>query len=168
MEWRYFGPFLFDPQSHFASIYHVSFCPRDYVRKKCIILKAIVIKTRVNWFIKRVKFRFCEILKMWSIASLISMCDPELVYDRNKVDVKIDPRQACFFQNTRCSILPPCAIFPDLLYWGNHTTAPMHVKQSGIIFVIQLQEKSTGNYYIKTLQCHSKNKSIHIKSIYSF
>ena len=69
---------------------------------------------RVNWFIKRVKFRFCEILKTWSIASLISVYDVELTDDRNQVYVNIDPRQACFFQNTQCSILPPCSILPRL------------------------------------------------------
>ena len=61
-----------------------------------------------------VKFRFHEILKTWSIASLTSICDAELADDRNQVDVKIDPRQACFFQNTRSSILPPCSILPRL------------------------------------------------------
>ena len=35
------------------------------------------------------KFRFCEILKTWSIASLISMHDAELADDRNQVDLKI-------------------------------------------------------------------------------
>ena len=77
-------------------------------------VKAIDVKTRVNWFIKRVKFRFCEILKTWSIASLISTCDAELADDRNQMDVKIDLHQAGFFQNTRCSILPPCSILPRL------------------------------------------------------
>ena len=67
-----------------------------------------------NWFIKRVKFRFCEILKTWSISSLISMHDAELADDRNQVDLKTDPRLAWFFQNTRCSILPPCSILPRL------------------------------------------------------
>ena len=44
------------------------------------------------------KFRFCEIFKTWFfLASLISMCDAELNDDRNQVDVKINPRQACFF-----------------------------------------------------------------------
>ena len=73
-------------------------------------VKAIDVKTRVTWFIKRVKFCFCEILKTSSIASLISMYGAELADDRNQVDVKIDPRQACFFQHTRCSILSPCSI----------------------------------------------------------
>ena len=68
----------------------------------------------VNWFIERVKFRVCEILKTWSIASLISMHDAELADDRNQVDLKIDPRLAWIFQNTRCSILPPCSILPRL------------------------------------------------------
>ena len=63
---------------------------------------------------QRMKFRFCEILKTWSIASLISRHDAELADDRNQVDLKIDPRLACFFQNTRCSILPPCSILPRL------------------------------------------------------
>ena len=53
-------------------------------------------------------------IKTWSIASLISMHDAELVDYRNQVDLKIDPRLACFFQNTRCSILPPCSILPRL------------------------------------------------------
>ena len=60
-------------------------------------VKAIDVKTRVNWFIKRVKFRFSEILKTWSIASLISTCDAELADDRNQMDVKIDLHQAGFF-----------------------------------------------------------------------
>ena len=46
---------------------------------------------------QRVKFRFCEILKTWSIANLISMCDAELADDRNQMDVKIDPHQAWLF-----------------------------------------------------------------------
>ena len=57
---------------------------------------------------------FCEILKTWSIASFISMHDAELADDRNQVDLKIDPRLAWFFQNTWCSILPPCSILPRL------------------------------------------------------
>ena len=69
---------------------------------------------RVDCFIKMVKFRFCEILKTWSIATLISMYDAELASGRNQVDAKIDPCQASFFQNTRCSILPPCSISPRL------------------------------------------------------
>ena len=36
------------------------------------------------------------------------------VDDRNQMDVKIDPHHAGFFQNTRCSILPPCSILPRL------------------------------------------------------
>ena len=63
---------------------------------------------------QRVKFRFHEILKTWSIASLISTCDTDLAEDRNQMDVKIDPHQPGFFQNTRCSILPPCSILPRL------------------------------------------------------
>ena len=43
--------------------------PRFYY----IFVRAIDVKTRANLFIKRVKFRFCEILKTWSIPSLISM-----------------------------------------------------------------------------------------------
>ena len=62
---------------------------------------------------------FCEILKTWSIASLISMHDAELADDRNQVDLKIDPRFACFFQNTWCSILPPCSILPRLTIQSN-------------------------------------------------
>ena len=31
------------------------------------------------------------------------MFDAELSDDRNQVDVKLDPYQACFFENTRCS-----------------------------------------------------------------
>ena len=53
-------------------------------------------------------------LKTWSIVSLISMHDAELADDRNQVDLKIDPRPAWFFQNTRLSILPPCSILPRL------------------------------------------------------
>ena len=53
--------------------------------------------------------------KTWSIASLIFMHAAELADDRNQVDLKIDPRLACFFQNTRCSILPPCSILPRLI-----------------------------------------------------
>ena len=53
---------------------------------------------------------FCEILKTRSIASLISTCDAELADDRNQMDMNIDPHQAGFFQNTRCSILHPCFI----------------------------------------------------------
>ena len=79
-----------------------------------LIYQSIWCQKRVNWLIKRVKFRFCEILKTWSIASLISMHDAELADDRNQVDLKIDPRLAWFFQNTRCSILPPCSILPRL------------------------------------------------------
>ena len=60
------------------------------------------------------EFRFCEILKTWSFASLISMQDAELAHDRNQVDMKIDPRLAWFFQNIRCSILSPCSILPRL------------------------------------------------------
>ena len=52
--------------------------------------------------------------KTWSIASLISMHDAELADGRNQVDLKIDPRLAWFFQNTRCSILPLCSILPRL------------------------------------------------------
>ena len=33
---------------------------------------------------------------------------------QNQLGVKIDPRQTCFLQNTRCSILPPCSILPRL------------------------------------------------------
>ena len=58
--------------------------------------KSTDVETRVNWFIKRVKFRVCEILKAWSIASLISRYDAEKADDRNQVDVKMDPRQALF------------------------------------------------------------------------
>ena len=46
-----------------------------------------------------VKFRlkiYCEVLKTWSIASLIWMCDAELTDGRNQVDMKIDTRQAGF------------------------------------------------------------------------
>ena len=39
------------------------------------------------------------------------MYDAEQADGINQVDVKIDPHQAGFFQNTRCSILPPCSIF---------------------------------------------------------
>ena len=60
------------------------------------------------------KNSFCEILKARSIVSLISMYDAELADDRNHVDVKINPRQACLFLNTRCSILPQCFILPRL------------------------------------------------------
>ena len=42
------------------------------------------------------------------------MHDAELADDRNQMDLKIDPRLACFFQNTRCSILPLCSILPRL------------------------------------------------------
>ena len=139
MEGCHFVPFHFAPQCHFATIYHEPFCPRDYVWRKRIMstiispvaqsndvkicsgsttsfVKAIDVKTGVNWFIKRVIFRFYEILKTWSVASLISMYDAEQTDDRNQVDVKIDPRHACFFfQNTRCSILPHVPFFPDLL-----------------------------------------------------
>ena len=52
--------------------------------------------------------------KTWSIASLIFMHAAELADDRNQVDLKIDPRLAWFFQNTRCSIFPPCSILPRL------------------------------------------------------
>ena len=72
------------------------------------------VKMWVNWLIKRVKFRLCAILKTWSITSFISMYDAELADDRNQVNAKIGPRLACFFQNTRCSILPPCSIWPLL------------------------------------------------------
>ena len=58
----------------------------------------------------KVKLRSCEILKTWSITSLVLTCDADLAEDRNQMDVKIDPHQAGFFQNTRCSILPSCFI----------------------------------------------------------
>ena len=83
---------------------------------------------RVNWFIKSAKFRFCKILNTWSIASLISVYDAKLADDSNQVDVKIDPRLACFlflclfvFLSTRCSILPPCSILPLLTISPNGT-----------------------------------------------
>ena len=77
-------------------------------------VKAIDVKTRVNWFITKVKLRFCEIRKTWCITSLILTCDAELADDRNQMDVKIDLHQAGFFQNIRCSILPPCSSLPRL------------------------------------------------------
>ena len=71
---------------------------------------------------KRITFRFYEILKTWSIVSLISMYDAELADDRNQMNLKINPRQT-FFQSTRCSILPPCFILPRLtIYDITHYT----------------------------------------------
>ena len=61
------------------------------------------------------KLRFREMLKTWSLVSLISMCDTELADNRNQMDVKIDPHQAYFFQNIRCSILTPWSILPRLI-----------------------------------------------------
>ena len=57
---------------------------------------------------------FCAILKPQCNASFISIYDAELADDRNQVDAKIDPRLACFLQNSRCSMLPPCSILPRL------------------------------------------------------
>ena len=62
----------------------------NYIQPHRTVL-LVNLSTRVNWIIKRVQFRFCEILKTWSITSLISMYDAELANDRNQVDVKIDP-----------------------------------------------------------------------------
>ena len=86
---------------------------------------------RVNWIIKRVKFRFCDILKTWSIASLISMCDAELADDRNQVDA----RHAYFFQNTQCSILPLCSILPRLtMQW---TANLVVIRRQGLAMLTQ-------------------------------
>ena len=83
----------------------------------------------VNWFIKRVKFCFCEILKTWFIASLISMYDAELVDDRNQVDVKIDPPRKAFLKTPD---VPFCPIFhyaPTSYIYLQHfniTSPPLH------------------------------------------
>ena len=81
-----------------------------------LIVKAIDVKMQVNWSIKGVKFGCCVILKLWAIASLISIYDAELADDRNQVDAKIDPRWHAFFITHGvpfCSNGPFC---PDLLY----------------------------------------------------
>ena len=64
-------------------------------------------------------------LKTWSIVSLISMCDTELADNRNQMDLKIHPHQAYFFQNIRCSILPPCSILPRFTIYT--CVAPVNV-----------------------------------------
>ena len=46
------------------------------------------------------------------------MCDTELADNRNQMDLKIDPHQAYFFQNIRCSILRPYSILPRLTIYA--------------------------------------------------
>ena len=71
-----------------------------------------------KWICQNGEISFLWDTQTWSIASLISMYDAELADDRNQLDAKIDPRQACFFflQNSRCSILPPCSFCHNFLH----------------------------------------------------
>ena len=86
---------------------------------------------------------FCEILKTWSIASLVSMYDVVLADDRNQVDVKIGPRLACFFPNTRCSILPPCSILPRLPLPKCLTNKHTHTHKKWLNFLISPSHSKT-------------------------
>ena len=75
-----------------------------------------------NWCQNASKLIYQKGENSWSIASLISTCDAELADDRNQMEVKIDPHQAGFFLNIRCSILPPCSILPRLTIYSRKYT----------------------------------------------
>ena len=65
-----------------------------------------------------------EISLMWDAENVVYHRFDFDVCRWNQVDVKVDPCQACFFQNTRCSIFPHDPFCPDLLY---HMLIPTHV-----------------------------------------
>ena len=65
-----------------------------------------------------------EISLMWDAENVVYHRFDFDVCRWNQVDVKVDPCQACFFQNTRCSIFPHDPFCPDLLY---HLLIPTHV-----------------------------------------
>ena len=62
------------------------------------------------------ELRFCVVFQMWSYISLILLCQATLANDGNHADITLKPHIAHFVLNTRCSILPPRPICPDLLY----------------------------------------------------
>ena len=129
--------FILPPRLHLEKTYHINnnivrcsmkWC--ENANKRCIIIFSHMQQSRIlicqsnccqnssKLIYQKGEISFCEILKTWSIASLILMCDDELADDRNQVDVKIDPRQPCFFFKTHsvpfCPHVPFCL---DILYF---------------------------------------------------